>query len=79
MDGCACIFISVGLGLHAGNFDDWQHKGQALDPVMAQAEFGYETREGYQFTLAHESQPRIFDTGLNTAWVKKRWNLRLGK
>lgn len=75
MDGCACLFAVLGLGLHAGSLDDWTYRGQALDNPVARAEIGYETRAGVEIVIEHSSQPRIVDTGLNVFMVRKRFNL----
>lgn len=75
MDGCACLFLVAGLGLHAGGFDNDGARLMQLQNPLGRIEVGYEFGNGVALTLEHTSQVRVVDTGLNLILIEKRWNV----
>lgn len=80
MDGCACLFFILGLGLNTP-MDDMRFYDTASAQVhrlrapLARMEVGYEWKNGIEFSLEHTSQVTVTDTGLNVLWLKKRWTV----
>lgn len=79
MDACACFFFAVGLGAHAGNFDNDGARLFRLDNPLGRIEAGYEFANGVIVKLEHTSQVQVKDTGLNLLLIEKRWNWKPGK
>lgn len=72
LKGCACVYMLMGAGMQADSSHgsiDWKPQGEL--------EAGYETTSGYQFAIAHRSDPSTSDDPQNVAfWVRKRWNFK---
>ncbi len=75
MDGCGCLFLALGLGLHGGNFDDAKFYGAPLANPLGRMEIGYETKNNFTIKLEHTSQVLVKDFGLNVLMIQKRWNI----
>lgn len=73
--GCACFFFVLGLGAHAGNFDNDGARLMRLENPLGRVEAGYEAGNGITLKIEHTSQVRVVDTGLNLLLIEKRWNL----
>lgn len=74
MTGCACLFFVLGLGAHAGNFDNDGVRLMSLENPLGRIEAGYEFANGIELKIEHTSQIAVRDTGLNLFLIEKRWN-----
>lgn len=74
METCACFFFALGLGAHAGNFDNDGARLMGLQNPLGRIEFGYEFKNGLTAKIEHTSQVLVRDTGLNIFLIEKRWN-----
>jgi hypothetical protein len=74
MGGCACFFFALGLGAHAGNFDNDGAHLLHLENPLGRVAAGYEFENGIALKVEHTSQIEVRDTGLNLLLIEKRWN-----
>lgn len=58
MDACACLFVVLGLGAHATNFDHNGREQFGIDNPLGRIEAGYEFANGVRVKLEHTSQVR---------------------
>ena len=77
--GCACLFFVLGLGAHAGNFDNDGARLLQIQNPLGRIEAGYEFGNGIQLKIEHTSQVQVVDTGLNLLLIQKRWNWKPGQ
>lgn len=84
MSGCACMFLVLGLGLHApGKIDSPDYS--APNPIFG-AQVGYEAKNGLTISVKHMSdgfnigrKPHTYEWdgyGFNSIWIEKRWNFK---
>jgi len=73
--GCACFFVTLGLGVVSPGHG-WTREWPDAMPVVGYAEFGYETRNRVEIGGWHASLPSEPDGGVWVIGVKKRWEFR---